>query len=250
MKDKEQAEKKSNDQICVYFIENHISTCSPTMSISGDSGGLFGELKKAKEEKYSEPGKSETFIYTIFYFEIYPAKIKERNKNEFNIKLTLENKDEKFDKKLTIIDIERNNYIYDLEFEPKGLFNKINPPKSHKFPRSKQFEIYRDYLEKDLGIKIKKEKKREDLVFFTQKLLEEKFMFSFYVIIFMDTLATSNLGRHISYFNDQKIEGIGDLGKYQNLSKTFVNHLKSQPKKAFSDCKNSKKKARRCSFRL
>jgi hypothetical protein len=200
MKEKEQAEKKSNDQICVYFIENHISTCSPTMSISGDSGGLFGELKKAKEGKYSEPGKADQFLYTIFYFEIYPAKIKDRDKKELNIKLTLENKDEKFDKKLTIIDIERNNYIYDLEFEPKGLFNKINPPKSHKFPRSKQFEIYRDYLEKDLGIKKKNDKRREDLVFFTQKLLNEKFIFSFYIIIFLESLPTKYKRIHFNEF--------------------------------------------------
>ena len=242
MKEKEQAEKKSNDQICVYFIENHISTCSPTISISGDSGGLFGELKKAKEEKYSEPGKSETFIYTIFYFEIYPEKIKERNKDEFNIKLTLENKNDKFDKKLTINDFERNNYIYDFEFQTKGFMTKINPPKSHKFPRSKQFEIYRDYLAKDLGIKKKTDKKREDLVFFTQKLLDEKFMFSFYIMIFLESLFTKNFRRHFSYFNDQKIEGIGDLGKNQIQSANYVKILRRKPEDVLSGCKDEKEK--------
>ena len=133
MKNKEQAEKESNEPICVYFIENHINTCSPTVSLSGEEGGLFGELKKAKEEKYSEPGKSETFIYTIFCFEIYPEKINDRGKNELNLRLTLENNNEKFDKELTITDFEKNNYIYDLEFKPKGIMNKISLPKSHKF---------------------------------------------------------------------------------------------------------------------
>ena len=113
MKNKEQAEKGSNGPICVYFIENHVSTCSPTMTLSGDSGGLFGELKKAKEAKYSEPGKNEEFIYTIYYFEIYPEKIKDRDKDELNIKLTLEYNNQKFDHKLTITDFEKNNYIYD-----------------------------------------------------------------------------------------------------------------------------------------
>ena len=70
------------------------------------------------------------------------------------------NSNDKFDKKLTINDFERNNYIYDLEFQTKGFMNKINPPKSHKFPRSKQFEIYRDYLVKELGQKKKTDKKK------------------------------------------------------------------------------------------
>ena len=222
MKSKEQNEKESKDSICVHFIENHITTCSPTISLSGDRGGLFGDLKKAKEEIYSEPGKSDQFLCTIFYFEIYPEKIKDRGKKELNIKLTLETKNEKFDKKLTITDVEKNNYIYDLEFQPKGIFNNINPPKSHKFPRSKQFEIYRNYLDKDLGIKIMTNKKREDLVFFTQKLLDEKFMFSFYIIIFLDCFPTKYNKRHFNYFNDQKIEGIGDLGDYQKRSKNYV----------------------------
>ena len=59
-----------------------------------------------------------------------------------------------------------------MEFKPKGIIKKIYPPKSYKFSRSIQFEIYREYLEKDLGMKKKTDKKREDLVFFTQKLFK------------------------------------------------------------------------------
>ena len=132
----------------VYFIENHIITSAPTISLTEDSRGLFSNLKKEKEAKYSEPGKSEQFLYTIFSFEIYPAKIKDRYIDKLNIKLILENKNEKFDHKLTITNFEKNNYIYDLEFQPKDFIPKINPPKSHKFPRRIQFEIYRNYLEK------------------------------------------------------------------------------------------------------
>ena len=243
MKDKEQTEKESNDSISVYFIENHISTCTPILYLSGDSGGLFGELKKVKEVKYSEPGKSEEFLYTIFCFEIYPAKIKDRGKNELNIKLTLENNNEKLDQKLTITNFEKNNYIYDLEFKPKGFVNKINPPKSHKFPRNKQFEIYKDYLEKDLGIKKKTDKKREDLVFFTQKLLDEKFMFSFYIIIFLESLFTKNMRRHFNYFNEQKIEGIGDLGVTNQRPLTnSINIIRRRPEQVLSGCKDENEK--------
>ena len=210
----------------VYFIENHITTSTPTMSLTGDSGGLFSNLKKEKEAIYSEPGKSEQFLYTIFSFEIYPAKIKDRYKDELNIKLILENKNEKFVKKLTITNFEKNNYIYDLEFQPKGFIRKINPPKSHKFPRRIQFEIYRDYLEKDLGIRKNTNKRREDLVFFTQKLFDEKFMFNFYIIFFLESLCTKNFRRHFNYFNDQKIEGIGELGNNQKLATNYVSSVK------------------------
>ena len=159
----------STDTISVYFIENHINTCSPTLSLSGDSGGLFSELEKGPEKQFSEPGKKDQFLYTIYHFDIYPEKIKERGKKEVNLKLTLKNQNDKFDHKFQITDFEKNNYIYDLEFKAKGTITIINPPKSYKFPRSHQFEIFRDYLEKDLGLKKRKDKKREDLVFFTKK---------------------------------------------------------------------------------
>ena len=235
-------EQASKDKINVYFIENHISTCSPTISLSGDAGGLFGELKKEKEKKFLDPGREDEFLYSIYHFEIYPEKIKEREKSELKIKLILENKNEKFDYKLIVTDFERNNYIYDLDFKSKGLFKNVNPPKSNKFSRSQQFEIYRDYLEKDLGIKKKNDKKREDLVFFTQKLLEEKFIFSFYILLFLESLFTKNFRKHFNYFNPQKIEGKGDITKYIRQSNSYVNIIRRKPDQVLSECKDEKEK--------
>ena len=130
------------NSICVYFIENHINTCSPSISLSGDSGGLFSELKKEKEAIYSKPGKNEKFLYTIYSFDIYPKKIYDRGKNTLNIRLILVNENEKFYHEMTFTDFGRTTYIYDLEFKHKGIIKKINPPKSYKFSRSIQFEIF------------------------------------------------------------------------------------------------------------
>ena len=230
------------NSICVYFIENHINTCSPSISLSGDSGGLFSELKKEKEAIYSKPGKNEKFLYTIYSFDIYPKKIYDRGKNTLNIRLILVNENEKFYHEMTFTDFGRTTYIYDLEFKPKGIIKKINPPKSYKFSRSIQFEIYREYLEKDLGMKKKTDKKREDLVFFTQKLFKEKFMFNFYIIIFIESLFTNNFINHFNYFYPENIEGKGELGKYQSLSKNFINIVRKKPEKFLTNFKYEREK--------
>ena len=158
-------ENAPNDFYLVYFIESHINinTITPKISISGDGGGLCGELKQVKKKKYTEPGQKEEFLYSIYQFKIYPEKIKDREKTELEIKLTLENEGQKFDQKITITDFDKDNYVYDLEFKEKGMIKKIKPPKAIKFSRAEQFEIFKDYLEIDLGIKKKTDKKREDL---------------------------------------------------------------------------------------
>ena len=75
----------------------------------------------------------------------------------------IENEGEKFENGITIIDFDKDNYIYDLEFKEKGIIKKLKPPKAIKFTRIQQFKIFRDYLMKDLGINKKNNKKREDL---------------------------------------------------------------------------------------
>ena len=156
--------------------------------------------------------------------------MKDRNLDKVKIKLTQENEGERYEYKLEITDFEKDNFIYNIEFKEKSIkiLHKGKVLKSHKFTRNKQYEIYRDYLEKDLGLKKLTEKKREDLVFFTQKLFDEKFLFSFYITIFVESAVTKNFRRHFSYFNDQKIEGIGDLGKNQIQSANYVKILRKK----------------------
>ena len=41
-----------NEPVCIYFIENHISTCSPAMSVSSYYGGILGELEKENDKVF------------------------------------------------------------------------------------------------------------------------------------------------------------------------------------------------------
>ena len=67
-------------------------------------------------------------------------------------------------------------------------------------------------------------------------------MFNFYIIFFLESLFTKNFLRHFSFFNDQKIEGIGDLGKYQKVSTIYVNVLRKKTYEVLTDCKDEKEK--------
>ena len=239
-------ENAPNDFYLVYFIESHINTTTPKISISGDGGGLCGELKQVKQKIYTEPGQKEKFLYSIYQFKIYPEKIKDREKTELEIKLTLENEGVKFDQKITITDFDKDNYVYDFEFKSKGMLKKKEPPKAKKFSRAEQFEIFKDYLEKDLGIKRKigkVDKKSEDLIFATQKLFKEKFWFNFYIIIFLECLSPLSWRKHFSYFDPVKIEGKGEIGELKKKrAKTFVKMVGGNPNKVLEGCKDDKDK--------
>ena len=241
MKNLEQA---PNQTICVYFIENHINTSFPKLSISGDSGGLFSELKKDKENIYPDSNKNENYLYAIYHFEIYPQKVKDRNLDKVKIKLTQENEGERYEYKMEITDFEKDNFIYNIEFKEKSIkiLHKGKLLKSHKFERNKQYEIYRDYLEKDLGLNKLTDKKREDLVFFTQKLFDEKFVFSFYITIFVESFPTKNFRRHFSFFDLKKVDGKGNIEKYQKKATNYVKIIKNNPEKVLGHYKDQAEK--------
>ena len=67
-------------------------------------------------------------------------------------------------------------------------------------------------------------------------------MFNFYIIFFLESLFTKNFSRHFDFFNDQKIEGIGDLCKYQKVSTNYVNILRKKPYHVLTVCKDEKEK--------
>ena len=58
----------------VYFIENHINTENPVVSISSDY--MYGELAQLNQE--TKNIHNEKFIVTLYRLKIYPPKIKEK----------------------------------------------------------------------------------------------------------------------------------------------------------------------------
>ena len=238
-------DQSKKEVYCVYFIENHISTINPKLTLTGDSGGLFGKLEGKKEKTYVDRGKNEKYDISIYHFEIYPERIRRRDKKEFKIKLTLESEGCKFEYKKEIKDLDKDTFIYDIEFKDNRIvvLQKKKVLKMYRFPRNEQFGIYKDYLENDLGIKRKDNKKRMALAFFTEKLFQEKFLFSFYILIFIELFPnTKYLKNHINNFHPLNIDGKGDLGKYQVRSMNFIEMLKKKLGKIMDICKDEKEK--------
>ncbi len=212
------------------------------MSVSSYYGGILGELEKGKEKEYLVPESNEKFIYSIYYFELNLEKIREIKNDNLQIKLIIKNENQKFEHKMAIIDLNRNNYIFDLVFEKKGFIHHIYPPKSYKFTRSEQYEIYCDYLKNDLGLKKNNNKKREDLIFSVQKFFENKFMFNFYIIVFVDCAFSKIFKSHFYYFDLHKIEENGDISKYQKFSKRYIDTIIKRPESILSEFKDEKEK--------
>ena len=228
-----------------YFIENHISTSSPVVSLSEDSKDLFGDLQILKSEKF--PGEKskekEKFEYTLYSFKLYPDKIKEKEKDKVDINLELENESQKFYNKTVIKDFDKDNYIYNLEFKEKGKTNKNKAklPQSFKLTSFEQYEIFRDYLLKDLKKK-KKDKPFEDLIISTQQLFKEKYKFNFYMIIFAETASPLLKIKHISYFDQHKIEGSGDIANSIKTCISLIKASKNDPEKLLKEIKDEKEK--------
>ena len=76
----------------VYFIENHINTENPVVSISSDY--MYGELLDVKNE--TRQINKEKYILTLYRFKIYLPKIKDRGKDKLDIKIELESGGKKF----------------------------------------------------------------------------------------------------------------------------------------------------------
>ena len=105
----------------VYFIENHISTSSPEISLSEGSEELFGDLKILKSEQFPKNKSQQKgeFIYNLYSFKLYPDKIKEKEKDKVDINLELENEKTKFYNKTVITDFDKDNYIYQVVEDTK-----------------------------------------------------------------------------------------------------------------------------------
>ena len=227
---------ENKDYYNVYFIENHITTSSPTISLTGDTGGLFGELEECKKDKCSNPKTNETFDYRLYSFKIFPTKIMERKKNKVEIKLELKSEDGVFIFKADITEFDKDNYIYDLEFQDKSPLKKTKPPKSLKLTKAEQFEIFKN------NFKNLRDKRREDLIISSQKLLQEKFAFNFYIMLFVECTSPLIRIKHFSYFDPKKIEENGDIEKCKKKTINFLNVFKKGPEKTLKEIKDEKEK--------
>ena len=231
----------------VYFIENHINTENPVVSISSDY--MYGELAQLNQE--TKNIHNEEFIVTLYRLKIYPPKIKERNKEEIDIKFELENRGQKFIYKEKIKEFDKDNYIYDLKFEEKGIIRKIKPPKSIMLSHQQQFEIFRDYLKDKEKIKLLKDKRRENLVICTQKLFQKEYSLNFYAVIFLECLSKLIRIKQYLLFDPLKVKGTDkkEIQKYIERSFNYINSNKKDPDSILKECKSEEEK-NECGMKL
>ena len=230
----------------VYFIETHINTENPVVSISSDY--MHGELAELNQE--TKNIHNEKFIVTLYRLKIYPPKIKERKKEEIEIRIALENKGQKFIFKAKINEFDKDNYIYDLKFEEKGKLRKIKPPKSIMLSHQQQFVIFRDYLDKKENIK-KKDIIWDNLISSTQKLFQKEYSLNFYVLICLDCISPLMIIKQFLLFDPIKIKGTNkeEIEKNSKNLINFINTNKKDSDKILENCKDEIEK-NECGLKL
>ena len=200
----------------VYFIESHNLNEDKDIKLSMDYEEakelkcVFCDIKEEDKKKYK---------YSIYRFDLYPPKNNAKEKKK-EIKINLANQDSNFDGIISIQDFTRDTFIYDFKFNKFSEWGiSIDPPESYKFNYIEQFEIYLDYLRNKLKVK-QKDQENLDFILSTQCLLVGKgktFLFSFYILIFLECFATDLLTRHLAVFKTDKIEGIGEIPKKKTV---------------------------------
>jgi len=231
---------QSKDFIYVYFIENHIESSPSKVSISSDY--FYGELIEVKNEKRQL--NANKYILTLYRFKIYVPKLKEKGKDKLEIRIELECGGKKFPYKTLMTEFDKDNYLYDIKFSDIGFLKKSYPPKSIVLSHIEQFEIYKNYLEKDLEIKLKTDKRRENLVLSTIKLFQEKFSFNFYILIFLECISPSIKIKHFLNFEPSKMKKTDkkEIEKYLKISQNLIQINKKDSDKILQICKNEEEK--------
>jgi len=233
-------EEETREFQYVYFIENHIGTSKVKLDLSRKQT-VADNLECVKIGKI---GEKDTYIYSIYRFIFHSSRLKENySKIKENISKVKENiskhldiqfkqkdiksydiiiemedeREEKFEKKITINDFERDIFIFDFKFDKnKGWIMEKEPPKSYSFSLEEQFLIYVDFLRN--GYMKLKQKARQNygLILSVQQLLigkGKKFKFTFYLIILLECFAIPLVQRHLQCFKPSKIESPGTISK-------------------------------------
>ena len=200
----------------VYFIETHAK-------------GEISNLDFIK--KYSEVGKLENayeikdnpkFEIIIYRFELLNLN-KKKNRDKIEVIIKLEDKEKnKFEKTLTNIKLNQDNFLFDFQFESsRFLFVKKKPPKSLQLSHITQFTYYINYLRNKLNCN-KDSLQNYYLILSIQKILEElpEYDLISYLLIFKECSSPEIIYRQLNLFNKHKI-----IPK-KNVDKNIIEELK------------------------
>ena len=250
----------------VYFIENHIETTHVFIGLSKKQ--IAADNLECLYIDKKEIGSKDIYIYSIYRFRLYSFRIKEKDfkltediskhsdiqvgqkkikSYDITIELKDEDKNDKFEKAITIKDFEKDIFIFDFKFDKQNgwIFNK-DPPKSYYFSLEEQFHIYIDFLRNRYKKFKQKSRQNYGLILSIQKILEEKnkkFNFTFFLIILLECFATPLVQRHLDCFKPSKIESVGIIseGKLKQVI-NILNVFEKNPEKILSHIENENSK--------
>ena len=200
----------------IYFIESHEATMGVQKLYLTEE---YSESKSLEKVETIEEKKYElNFLINLYRFKIYPNKIIEKNKNpeEFEVEVFIEDENKiKYTTKIKNIDINQNNYIYNLQFnfDDISIENEL-PIMDLKMSNAEQFKIYANYLKSING---NKSKEKDDLINNTLNVLNseneknKKYDFSFLISIFKESIGTKHLPKLIRIFKPAHLKGLAEL---------------------------------------
>ena len=259
-------EEETREFQYVYFIENHIETTHVFIGLSKKQ--IAADNLECLYIDNKEIGSKDIYIYSIYRFRLYSFRIKEKDfkltediskhsdiqvgqkeikSYDITIELKDEDKNDKFEKAITIKDFEKDIFIFDFKFDKQNgwIFNK-DPPKSYYFSLEEQFHIYIDFLRNRYKKLKQKSRQNYGLILSIQKILEEKnkkFNFTFFLIILLECFATPLVQRHLDCFKPSKIESVGIIseGKLRQVI-NILNVFEKNPEKILSHIENENSK--------
>ena len=180
------------EEIFFYFIESHNKGVKNELYINDKNNTFLGPLNI--EEKFEKQmSNKNTIEITIYSFKIFFSKIKNVKKNKPIIKIILkeENKN-KFETKIDIQEIEkdRDYFLYNFKLESsKFLIIDKFCQSSFKLIDSELFDLYLNFIKNKFNKGENKQKKIDDLMYYTHKKLLEKKNYNYY--FFADILIES-----------------------------------------------------------
>jgi len=198
--------KKENikEKIFIYFIENHVENIPSDIEL--DKNKFATDLELLSEGSF--PVNKINYKYRIYRFKI----INFKSENKVNVKIKLKNKinNKVYESKIIIKDFDFDIVIYDFKFKPNKKFmgGEDAPPQYKTFNEQEIFDMYVKYLRsKNL---LQDSEENINLILWTHKLiLCQKYKFSFYLLVLMESYSSSIYQKHIIEFDSNKVIGPG-----------------------------------------
>ena len=224
----------------IYFIDNTGITLSEKISLSLNVSNSISILEKIKAGVIIQAKTNEKLLYNLYRFKLNTPEINLNKKNKHGLNLEFEYENKKLYSMIKMPYLSMDNYLYDFELKEKEMEDKSIFNKKQKLNVKEQFEVYKNFLEKDLKIKQKDNKEWKNLLFSTFILFKDDFAFNFYIIIFNECISSPICRcKIISYFEPKKIIEIGEIDeRNKKMATNYINMFKKNPKNFMTYCKD------------